>query len=331
MGMIKENNRRNSSINRLADYVLLNAYSLNSAGFYNGKAGLSLALFEVARLLHNEYLEEHAFELIQEALVASRNSSYSFENGLSGVGYVFRYLINNNFLEADFEDFFGEQEQAMRKAAFSDKFVSITTAYYFNEIDDLQFIIKESVSDLSLQFDLPLLSLPTRIKVNLFKQYETVLKVTASCIGQVDISELLYKYVRLYRAGWGISDFFLGYYMQQLTTLAVDDEIKSSTEQMINYSLANFRPEQLSLSRCIDWLYLLKKNKVYYQNEIIALESNLFVPDEKELEQMLVRMIPSTALMCGYENGISRWLLYLVFCNLSERGEDVSRFDYLFK
>lgn len=69
-----------TNIIKLIDYVLLNAYSTNSAGLYNGKAGLSLCLFEASHFLNNEYLEEQAFELLLEALL-TKNNDIGFENG----------------------------------------------------------------------------------------------------------------------------------------------------------------------------------------------------------------------------------------------------------
>lgn len=71
-------------INKITDYVLLNAYSLNSSGFYNGKAGVALTLFEVARLMEEDYLEEHAFYLLQEALLY-KGGDLGFNDGYSGI------------------------------------------------------------------------------------------------------------------------------------------------------------------------------------------------------------------------------------------------------
>lgn len=111
-------------INKIADYVLLNAYSLNSSGFYNGKAGVSLALFEVARLMEDDYLEEHAFELLQEALLY-KGGDMGFNDGYSGISFVFHYLNDYNFVEADISELFGEQEQKLK--SFAGDLVSVTS------------------------------------------------------------------------------------------------------------------------------------------------------------------------------------------------------------
>lgn len=323
---------KTSNINKLADYVLLNAYSVDSSGFYNGKAGFSLALFEIARLLQNDYLEEHAFELIQEALIDKKNTSDSFENGLAGIGYVLRYLIDNKFLDTDYKEIFEKEELTMHEKLFAVEKQSLTMGYYFNDAATVQRLVEHPVRELCQQFsEYPFLSSPIQIKNNVFEKYKTLLKVVTSCKERVDIFELMHNYAKLYRTGWAISDFFLGYYMKQLAQLGDDNEIQIISNKMMHYSLFNCRPELLSLSCCIDWLYLLRKDKMNHRREIQAIENKIITINEKELERILVHMIPSSALICGYEKGISRWLLYNVFCNLSQRGEDTSRFDGLFK
>lgn len=99
---------------KLVDYLLLNAYSVNSSGLYNGKAGVSLCLYEIARSLKDEYIESQALEILKESLL-TKNEDIGFENGLSGIGYVLLYLIRNKFIEADFEDLFGFQQRKIEK------------------------------------------------------------------------------------------------------------------------------------------------------------------------------------------------------------------------
>ena len=69
---------------------------------------MSLTLFEASRVLADEYLEEQASQLLQEALLV-RTQDISFENGLSGIGYTVLYLLENGFIETEFEDVFGKQ------------------------------------------------------------------------------------------------------------------------------------------------------------------------------------------------------------------------------
>ena len=41
-------------LSKITDYVLLNVCSLHSSGLYTGKAGVSLALFEVSGLMKDD-------------------------------------------------------------------------------------------------------------------------------------------------------------------------------------------------------------------------------------------------------------------------------------
>ena len=96
----------------LTDYVLLNSYTLTSSGLYEGKAGHALCLFEIARFFQDEGLDMSAFELLEEALL-SKTENIDFASGLSGIGYTLAYLIRHDFIEADFHDFFGKQQESI--------------------------------------------------------------------------------------------------------------------------------------------------------------------------------------------------------------------------
>ena len=53
-----------TTIRKLVDYISLNACSVNSSGLYNGKSGISLALFETAKCLQDTEIEDKAFSEI---------------------------------------------------------------------------------------------------------------------------------------------------------------------------------------------------------------------------------------------------------------------------
>ena len=59
-----------TTIRKLVDYISLNACSVNSSGLYNGKSGISLALFETAKCLQDTEIEDKAFSLFQESLIS---------------------------------------------------------------------------------------------------------------------------------------------------------------------------------------------------------------------------------------------------------------------
>ena len=50
---------------KIVDELLLNISFINSSGLYNGKAGIALSLFEAARFLQDEQIEDKAFDIFQ--------------------------------------------------------------------------------------------------------------------------------------------------------------------------------------------------------------------------------------------------------------------------
>lgn len=101
---------REQTFRKLLDYVRMNGVALSRSGFYAGRAGIALCLFEAARFLHDDRLEEAAIVFLKQALI-SQTKDISFENGLSGIGYVLDYLIRHGFLEADYDELFGRQTE----------------------------------------------------------------------------------------------------------------------------------------------------------------------------------------------------------------------------
>lgn len=100
-------------LSKITDYVLLNVCSLHSSGLYSGKSGVSLALFEVSGLLKDNYLEERAFELLEESLLYN-GDDLSFHKGYSGIRFALLYLVEHRFVDADINELFGKQEQQLQ-------------------------------------------------------------------------------------------------------------------------------------------------------------------------------------------------------------------------
>lgn len=97
-------------VRKIANSILLNSSSIETSGLYNGKSGVSIALFEASKYLQDDNLEDVAFSMIKEAII-TENNDISFENGLSGIGYALIHLIEGGFLEADYNELFGNQHK----------------------------------------------------------------------------------------------------------------------------------------------------------------------------------------------------------------------------
>lgn len=325
-------------IQKLATYILLNAYSNNSSGLYNGRAGHSLALFEVSRFLHDEYLEDHAFELMQEALVCKSND-ISFENGLSGIGYTLQYLIDNQFIDADFNIFFGDQQEKTHSIIKNDyphknlELCPMLIGNFLNDRENVHRLTDKVYHELSIFFTKSHFSLEKALKTNVFYQYETLLKIlTGSNESKIetDISSLFYTYNQFCTSNNTVNQYKICYYTRLYASRSGNQELMSFSSQCMLNSVKKWNLETLPLAQCIDWLYLLRKEKDLHMETIEILENRIFQPDEEILEKNLIRLIPPFTLLSGYENGIARWLLYAVYQYSQKKGENISRFDKLF-
>ena len=92
----------------LASYLVLNSTAVESSGL-NGKAGFSICLFELSRLLHDTGLEDKAYQLLLQASI-SQSDNITFEQGLAGIGYAILYLKKRQFIDADFREIFAKQD-----------------------------------------------------------------------------------------------------------------------------------------------------------------------------------------------------------------------------
>ena len=94
------------------NYLLLNISSVEDTGLALGKAGICLALFEVADLLKLEDLKKKATRLLEECLLLS-SPNLSFKTGWAGIIYAVRYLQHRHLIEIEFEEIFHEYEVAL--------------------------------------------------------------------------------------------------------------------------------------------------------------------------------------------------------------------------
>jgi hypothetical protein len=315
------------NIRKLADYVLLNAYAVNSTGLYNGKAGMSMCLFEVARYLNDKHIEERAFELLQEALL-SKNDDICFENGLSGIGYVLLYLINHEYIEANFDELFGDQTHKIldiletRKQEPANLLYSLRIVQFLTQInkkrndpkiDNHIKIIFEAVElYLSIQF-FDFTSLYYR------GNKIAVLSVFCDYLRLVNLSDykdfstsLIAAYASLYRKGKIKSSYIIGFYLEKITIENslpdYSDVIKTNKQG----SVANLKPNILTLRELLDLLNLLQYDTTLWKSNGIKLEKILLDAHGKELEQNILRLIPDKACIAGNGFGVARLLRYCV-------------------
>jgi hypothetical protein len=252
---------------KLVDYIILNAHSVNSISLYNGKAGLSLCLFEVARYLENEQMEDTAFELLQESIaLAQKSSKVSFENGLAGIGFVLLYLIENQLIDADFNELFAEQFNKVlfsieSTEGFSEKHLSLLYflefCYRLQTKSNTQHWRNKIVSDVEN-------NLEQQLKNKTTNAFDCYLKAVSGCHDYVPSMSVLNAYSKLYQQGRVASCFTTGFYLEKLAYNLQESHLVEIAQVNKNVALQNIYPQILTLDQQIDLLYMLNQDQEQY-------------------------------------------------------------------
>lgn len=320
-------------INKLVDYILLNACSVNSTGLYNGKSGLSLTLFEVSRYLKDEYLEDHAFNLLKESLL-SKNEDIGFENGLAGVGYTLLYLMKNKFICADFNELFGEQHKKISKRLKEGRMQKMTK-YLISNLRIIYYLVLSiqeandneavnTITYISFEVEESLIKQMKEIeqgshlcsKEDLLYAFHLYLKIANNCPYILPSTKLLDIYTRLYIKNKLICNFHIGYYLSNIADKLCDNELQNIGKENKRNALKNIYIKTIPLSQQIDLLYLLRQEKHYYENEIKLLERGFLDVTKLDIfETNILHCISPSNFIAGYQHGIARLLLYEVYRN----------------
>ena len=336
-----------NEIKKSVDFVLLNAYATPSSGLYNGKAGLALSLFEWARAYDNNAWEEHAFELLQETLL-TRNKAVDFENGLSGIGYAFSYLIENRFIEADFNDLFGEKSEfIVTELAKTDD----ERCYrYFSSVPFLIELYrmnpdKKTKALLHRFYRLRLTGLLRR-----FRNPETVSKpelldrftellhaVSLSAEYEINglydrsaLKETIDAYTNRYLGQTLTSRIGIGYYLERLErckAIAPSERNREVAERNMRFAIRDLHPEIMYLKEKLTAAYRLRNT--YPETAERLWRSVIRVP-RKSTERSIASHFRPQAVRYGYDQGVSKLLNYAVWKKYSDRGQETARFDKIF-
>ena len=300
-----------TDISKIVDHIMSNVCLINSAGLYQGKAGIALALFEASRYLQDENVENEAFRLLQEALI-HKDQDYTFENGWSGIGCVLCYLIENKLIEADFDKIFSEQYEKIIQSLNDietkpDRLLNIFQVVYFLSMvkqkdDRAQKIIKKIFEGLELFLTIQFFDFKDIHYINdkmaVLRIYETYLKLVNYADYKYFSYSLLENYAELYRTKRVVSSVVIGYHIEMLTrknTISgyqdvVDDNIKNSTR--------NTREEILLFSEQVDAM------KLFYD-----LRNNL---NQTINEGNMLSSVSWNSIPLSYKDGWARLLLFNV-------------------
>ena len=115
--MEKEKNTINQ---RLINALLLNSSFIDNLGLLNGKMGIAIFFFHLARETKNSIYEDYAGELIDEIYEEiNLNTPLDFENGLAGIGWGIEYLVQNGFIDADTDEVLEEFDKRLMPFIYS--------------------------------------------------------------------------------------------------------------------------------------------------------------------------------------------------------------------
>lgn len=315
-----------SIIRKIADYVLLNAYSTKASGLYNGKAGMALAMFEVSRALHDEYYEEQAMELLQESLL-SQTDDIGYDNGLSGIGFVLCHLIEQGFVEANFEELFGSQlikiksqmsQMLDKKEKWADtlnriKIIRFLDTVYSKTKDEETKTIAESLVELASRVICKNLSSGNRqIALATMPLLCTYMALLAECnlifTKSVEVMEMFYNgHDTILPA----SVFLINYNASILADKLGNCEWRKFADKNAKIAMRNLYPETLSFMQHLELLGTLNLYPEMYYKERQKLEQHLFnICNENTLEHILLREVGIPGYVASYKSGLSGYLTY---------------------
>ena len=318
---------RKESVKKLAGRILKNVNKVDATGLYNGKAGLSLSLFLAAEYLQDEHIDQVANTMFLESLII-RNSDISFENGLSGVGYLLLYLLEKEIVDADFDDIFGTQyESIIRSLESIEKLPSglvnlLPTVFFFTRAGKLKKEDKRIQSIIKKFFEGVELFLSVQFRdfddIRYINKKQHVLNVFKAFLKLVDYSaysqfsrSLLENYASIYRKGRIVSSLEAGYYLRKI---ALKNEISKYDEvihdNIIN-GLNNIYPDMLSLRERIDLATILPDipNGNFQEQKLLPEIDKL---DKDKVIFDLLKTMDEKFFPYGYGAGLGRLLIYCV-------------------
>ncbi|MDR0573595.1 MAG: hypothetical protein LBG96_06120 [Tannerella sp.] len=106
-------------IHEISNYLLLRCFSVTDLGILKGKMGIIIFLFHYSKHINSDQYEELT-RLLLDDLCNSLNSemSYSFESGLSGIGWGIQYLFLQNFISGDINEILEDFDNEIIKIDF---------------------------------------------------------------------------------------------------------------------------------------------------------------------------------------------------------------------
>lgn len=277
-----------NNLHALIHFVLLNAYSTGNPGIRAGKAGVALSLFELARQMKQEYLDDYAADLLQHSMLYD-GKNISVTDGTSGIGMTLNYLIHNGFVEANYQEVFGKQQELIYRVLVSG---ALYASPPFQLCEYLVFINLTCEHIPIVVFKKLEMFLTLRLKMYLDFVFKKNLKEGERAELAYCASLLLYlghkfeKYGNLIglvehiyqKYGVQYADWNVGFYMCRYGLKSKNNILCRMGETFLRYKLLDARPQLMRLG--------LKVNFIYYVNSSSLLRG---IPEALQLHEKIIQ------------------------------------------
>lgn len=331
-----------TALKNITQSLLLNAYTVEPAGFIHGKAGIALTLFELARFNGEEYIEDHAFDLLQEALTYDVTDC-DFVNGTSGIAYVIQYLVKNRLLDADYMDLYGEQHQNIIKDIKSTKYKEQDSYKY---ISDLFFtlLFSEYISENDYKKCIKILSdniyktldklhKKTEIKTGMhFHRYACrILSICNITDIENEIADQFFYKIKKTQNKLDKLDyvceeplFAIQYYISGI--LRNKNNIQEESKKLVKISLDNILIPALTFRQKTDlafWIYkLYNLNNALDYREVVDHMIKTFTDDnlDKLEKKIYNNVFKKSSYAMGIGTGVSRLILLDIYWQQIQEG-----------
>ena len=320
--------RHNVTAYDIVKFLLRYGDTMDVSGLYNGKAGLSLALFVAADYLRDEYLQDTAFYYLKEVLV-TKNNDFGFENGLSGIGYTLLYLIEHKFLDTDYDEIFRTQHKEILNhydniANNPSLLLTHQTIIYFlsklaglKDDPRIRMIIQKIFEGielfLTIQFNDYVDFHYVGVKTDIATIYKTYLKLV-DYAGYADFSRsVMEDFFVLCRQEKIVSSIETGIYLKKITEKHHIRGYEYIINDHISNGLKNLHPPTLTLKEKIDLARLMQQPA----NHINAVKMPLEIVSKRKDEAL--RNVTKTIELfnpLGYGAGLARLLIYYTDKNI---------------
>lgn len=121
---------------RITNALILHSSSINDIGLLHGKMGIAIYFYHLSRSSGKSIFSEFADELIDQVTDSISNEPpFSFESGITGIGWAVEYLIQNGFIEADADEILEEFDKTVSQVLIhkpKDIVTTLAIGHYLN-------------------------------------------------------------------------------------------------------------------------------------------------------------------------------------------------------